>query len=96
MEYFPVVYMFNAPHQKPVEMFLTLCLNQASDSPYLICEPYAGKPSNNGLSLCFSQLVVRCLGFDTRVTILGHVQRGGTPSAFDRILVSGTHWPRLR
>ncbi|KAM6953812.1 ATP-dependent 6-phosphofructokinase, platelet type isoform 1-T1 [Aplochiton taeniatus] len=33
-------------------------------------------------------LVVRCLGFDTRVTILGHVQRGGTPSAFDRILAS--------
>ncbi|XP_060725551.1 ATP-dependent 6-phosphofructokinase, platelet type isoform X2 [Tachysurus vachellii] len=33
-------------------------------------------------------LVVRQLGFDTRVTILGHVQRGGTPSAFDRILAS--------
>ncbi|XP_063062593.1 ATP-dependent 6-phosphofructokinase, platelet type isoform X1 [Engraulis encrasicolus] len=33
-------------------------------------------------------LVVRSLGFDTRVTILGHVQRGGTPSAFDRILAS--------
>lgn len=33
------------------------------------------------------QLVVKNLGFDTRVTILGHVQRGGTPSAFDRILV---------
>ncbi|KAG7276071.1 hypothetical protein CRUP_020593 [Coryphaenoides rupestris] len=32
-------------------------------------------------------LVVQRLGFDTRVTILGHVQRGGTPSAFDRILV---------
>lgn len=28
------------------------------------------------------------LGYDTRVTVLGHVQRGGTPSAFDRILVS--------
>ncbi len=28
------------------------------------------------------------LGFDLRVTILGHVQRGGTPSAFDRILAS--------
>ena len=25
-------------------------------------------------------------GFDTRVTILGHVQRGGTPTAFDRVL----------
>ncbi|XP_027260884.1 ATP-dependent 6-phosphofructokinase, platelet type isoform X3 [Cricetulus griseus] len=34
------------------------------------------------------ELVVNQLGFDTRVTILGHVQRGGTPSAFDRILAS--------
>uniref|UniRef100_A0A8D0C6B0 ATP-dependent 6-phosphofructokinase n=1 Tax=Salvator merianae TaxID=96440 RepID=A0A8D0C6B0_SALMN len=33
-------------------------------------------------------LVVSRLGYDTRVTILGHVQRGGTPSAFDRILAS--------
>ncbi|XP_036127289.1 ATP-dependent 6-phosphofructokinase, platelet type [Molossus molossus] len=34
------------------------------------------------------ELVVQQLGYDTRVTILGHVQRGGTPSAFDRILAS--------
>ncbi|XP_047203323.1 phosphofructokinase, muscle b isoform X1 [Girardinichthys multiradiatus] len=34
------------------------------------------------------QLVSKELGFDTRTTILGHVQRGGTPSAFDRILAS--------
>jgi phosphofructokinase-like protein len=27
-------------------------------------------------------------GFETRVTILGHVLRGGTPSAFDRILAT--------
>ncbi len=27
-------------------------------------------------------------GFETRVTILGHVQRGGTPSAYDRVLAS--------
>ncbi|XP_056286167.1 ATP-dependent 6-phosphofructokinase, liver type [Pseudoliparis swirei] len=33
-------------------------------------------------------LVVQRLGYDTRVTVLGHVQRGGTPSAFDRILSS--------
>lgn len=25
-------------------------------------------------------------GFETRVSVLGHIQRGGTPSAFDRIL----------
>jgi len=27
-------------------------------------------------------------GFDTKVTILGHLQRGGTPTAYDRILAS--------
>ncbi len=28
------------------------------------------------------------LGFDLRIAILGHIQRGGTPSAYDRILAS--------
>ena len=28
------------------------------------------------------------LGFDLRMTILGHVQRGGNPGAYDRILAS--------
>ncbi|HUG74860.1 MAG TPA: 6-phosphofructokinase, partial [Acidimicrobiia bacterium] len=27
-------------------------------------------------------------GFETRVTILGHLQRGGTPTASDRILAT--------
>ncbi len=27
-------------------------------------------------------------GFEARVTILGHVQRGGTPIAFDRVLAT--------
>jgi ATP-dependent phosphofructokinase / diphosphate-dependent phosphofructokinase len=27
-------------------------------------------------------------GFETRVTMLGHVQRGGTPTAFDRVLAT--------
>jgi len=25
-------------------------------------------------------------GYETRVTVLGHIQRGGSPSAFDRVL----------
>ncbi len=28
------------------------------------------------------------IGFEVRVTILGHIQRGGTPSAFDRLLAT--------
>lgn len=31
--------------------------------------------------------VVEQLNQDTRITVLGHVQRGGNPSAFDRVLV---------
>lgn len=32
-------------------------------------------------------------GYDTRVVVLGHIQRGGTPTAYDRILATrfGTH-----
>lgn len=33
------------------------------------------------------KVVVDNLQQDTRVTVLGHVQRGGSPSAFDRVLV---------
>ncbi|CAL8070727.1 unnamed protein product [Calicophoron daubneyi] len=32
------------------------------------------------------KLIVSELGLDTRITVLGHVQRGGLPSAFDRNL----------
>lgn len=32
--------------------------------------------------------IKECTGFDTKVTILGHLQRGGSPSAADRILAS--------
>jgi 6-phosphofructokinase 1 len=27
-------------------------------------------------------------GFETRTTVLGHIQRGGTPTAFDRVLAT--------
>ncbi len=36
----------------------------------------------------FAERVGRETGFDTRYDILGHVQRGGAPSAFDRILAA--------
>lgn len=35
------------------------------------------------------------LGLDTRVTTLGHTQRGGRPCAFDRILVVSLLVPLL-
>uniref|UniRef100_A0A3P9JYK6 ATP-dependent 6-phosphofructokinase n=1 Tax=Oryzias latipes TaxID=8090 RepID=A0A3P9JYK6_ORYLA len=44
-----------------------------------------GKPISSSY---IKDLVTKRMGYDTRVTVLGHVQRGGTPSAFDRILSS--------
>jgi ATP-dependent phosphofructokinase / diphosphate-dependent phosphofructokinase len=38
-------------------------------------------------SLLAEQIEART-GYETRVTTLGHVQRGGTPTAFDRVLAS--------
>ncbi len=34
--------------------------------------------------------------YNTRVTILGHIQRGGSPSAFDRILASGLGYQAVK
>lgn len=42
----------------------------------------------NGVGLRLRDEIQARTGFDTRVTILGHVQRGGTPVAFDRILAT--------
>ena len=39
-----------------------------------------------GISNIVAEEIEQRTGFDTRVTILGHVQRGGTPTAFDRVL----------
>jgi 6-phosphofructokinase 1 len=36
----------------------------------------------------FARKVAEATGFDTRADVLGHVQRGGSPSAFDRILAA--------
>src|SRR5207244_9005191 len=32
--------------------------------------------------------IERRTGFETRTTVLGHIQRGGTPTAFDRVLAT--------
>ena len=36
----------------------------------------------------FARHIQETTGFDTRATVLGHVQRGGSPSGFDRVLAA--------
>ena len=39
-----------------------------------------------GIGQLLGNLVEERTGFETRVTVLGHIQRGGSPTAFDRVL----------
>ncbi|OGW91867.1 MAG: hypothetical protein A3D28_03750 [Omnitrophica bacterium RIFCSPHIGHO2_02_FULL_63_14] len=39
-----------------------------------------------GIGQRLAELVESKTGFETRVTVLGHIQRGGSPTAFDRVL----------
>jgi 6-phosphofructokinase 1 len=39
-----------------------------------------------GVAYQIAPLLEELTGFETRVTVLGHLQRGGTPTAFDRVL----------
>ena len=39
-----------------------------------------------GIGHVLGDLIEKKTGFETRVTVLGHIQRGGSPSAFDRVL----------
>ena len=41
-----------------------------------------------GIGNYLGQELEKVTGFETRVTVLGHIQRGGTPSAFDRVLAT--------
>lgn len=47
-----------------------------------------GRPRLGGLANHLGSEIERRTGFSTRVTILGHVQRGGRPNAADRVLGS--------
>ena len=39
-----------------------------------------------GIGNTLGELIEKKTGYETRVTVLGHIQRGGTPTAFDRVL----------
>ena len=39
-----------------------------------------------GIGHTLGEIIEKKTGFETRVTVLGHIQRGGTPTAFDRML----------
>ena len=47
-----------------------------------------GHPRLGGIGARLEQEIEKRTGYETRATVLGHVQRGGTPTAFDRVLAT--------
>jgi ATP-dependent phosphofructokinase / diphosphate-dependent phosphofructokinase len=47
-----------------------------------------GHPRLGGIGYALEGEIESRTGFETRATVLGHVQRGGTPTAFDRVLAT--------
>ncbi len=57
----------------------TMELNEPSVDQY-------GHQRLGGISNVIAEEIEKRTGFETRVTVLGHVQRGGSPNPFDRVL----------
>ncbi|XXF77118.1 6-phosphofructokinase [Myxococcaceae bacterium GXIMD 01537] len=53
----------------------------------------AGRPRLGGVGNIVATEIERRTGFETRVSVLGHIQRGGVPTAHDRVLATryGVH-----
>ena len=49
-----------------------------------------GRPRLGGIAEVLAPLIEEGTGIEARATVLGHVQRGGAPTAFDRVLATRT------
>ena len=47
-----------------------------------------GHPRLGGIAVTLEKEIESRTGYESRMTILGHVQRGGTPTAYDRVLAT--------
>lgn len=68
----------------------------AEEQEYLVTSggvDEAGRPRLGGVGALVAQEIERRTGFETRVSVLGYIQRGGSPTAHDRVLASryGVH-----
>ena len=64
-------------------------LKSGTKSDYILQEPEKdefGHVRLGGIAYILAKIIEEKTGFECRNAILGHIQRGGTPSAYDRVL----------
>ena len=66
-----------------------LISDEGQDDEYVVSEgglDEFGHVKLGGIGQLVANTLEQATGYETRVTVLGHLQRGGTPTAFDRVL----------
>lgn len=61
---------------------------QSPDGEHLEVVYHGGETRYGGIAETLCPLIAKATGFETRATVLGHVQRGGSPTYNDRLLAS--------
>ena len=56
--------------------------------PWTAGEDEFGHARLGGIGQLLEREIEERTGFESRATVLGHIQRGGTPTAFDRVLAT--------
>ena len=47
-----------------------------------------GRPRFGGIAQALAPIIEERLGIESRATVLGHIQRGGEPTGYDRVLAT--------
>jgi len=73
--------------------FSIIVISEGTKVTGLIGDPVKGEKkiiSNTGVNIgeIIASLIREKTGYDTKVSVLGHIQRGGSPSAYDRLLAT--------
>lgn len=61
---------------------------EGGEASYLEAKDVGGMQRLGGIGEQLAQQLKECCNAEVRVTVLGHLQRGGSPTAFDRLLAS--------
>jgi phosphofructokinase-like protein len=61
---------------------------ETDDGQPLMTQHPGGQATYGGIGHYISERIAELTGAETRVTVLGHVQRGGTPTPHDRVLAT--------
>jgi ATP-dependent phosphofructokinase / diphosphate-dependent phosphofructokinase len=82
-------------HQRGRSFSIVVVAEGATPDEGALLQTREGAPTDafgharlGGIGVTLEGEIERRTGYETRVTILGHVQRGGTPVAFDRVLAT--------